>query len=258
MKSNKKDLRINHREAPEVKYFNTDTIYTANFSTTVKRLIRAEIRGETLRIPIPDDIRLAAANRVDYPSNFSITLSKEDRDIIEFIEDLSRGELKQLIIRLLNQAFGENKKKTDRKEYDIYLVDSNIPYNLDEDFEHTSPAAFLFNDVDVCFKNWKDFFPLVCEHIISYDRKGMETIIEEGMKGKGNNYYLCRSSDNQKMKKLPNINGYATNVLGARQATELTIKLLDAVGLSHDSIKLFLQSDRRQRNRRGYEENGKR
>jgi len=258
MKSNKKDLRIKNREAPEIRYFNTDTIFTANFSTTVKRLIRAEMKGEILRIPIPDDIRLAAANRVDCPSNFSISLSKEDRDIIEFIEDLPRGELKKLVIRLLHQAFGKILKKTSGKEYDAYKVDSNIPYPLDENFEHTTPAMFSFNDIYTEFKNWKDFFPLVCEQLVCYDRNGMDSIIEKGMKGKGENYYLCRYTYSPKMKKLPNIDGYVTTVLGARQATELTIKLLDTIGLSHDSIKVFLQSDRRQLHRRGDGKHGKR
>jgi len=257
MIQNKKDLRINEQEASEIRFFNTDTIYTANFSTTVKKLIRAEMEGENFRIPIPDDVREAAANRVDCPSNFTISLSKDDSDIAEFIEGLSRGGLKRLIIRLLKQAFEEPAKKLSKKDYDACKVDDNIPHTLDEDFEHTTPAAFSINGNRNILRYWKDFFPTVLEQLIddnniTFDSLALEALIEEGMKGKGETYYLCRNSTSNKMKKLRNADGYVTTAFGARQATEFTGKLFDAVGLPKDCIKIFIKADRR----RLYEKGG--
>lgn len=251
----KLDIRFPKKYIPQLRLFNTDTVLKLDFTRTVKALIRASVSGESFRIPIHDTIAEAAENR-DCPLCYTVPLNDEDEDIIKFFSSIPQGFHGKTIGAMLETAFTTIQKKEtkhSREEYAACGIDSRQPHGLDEDFEHTRPAAFTFKECRVACGSWKELLPSTCEVLAKNNPEAFQNIIAHGKKGRGDNYYLClhiapkasKTQSREKMRPLMNAKGYVNCTLGAKQATQIVRELLLEMGYSSDDMQMYIQRDYR-------------
>jgi hypothetical protein len=228
-----------------LKYFNTDTEIKLDFTRTVKKAIRAHLAGVEYSVPMHKDIKEAAETR-NPPLTYTVPIYSGEEDVAEYLAGLPRGKRENIIGRLLRNAFAKHiKGHTDS------TVDSTVPHELDEGFDHTKPAAFMFRKKRVECKRWGDFLPLLMEEIAAAKPDKMKRILAAGKKGRGNNYYWSKNTDSpDKMRALKNVKGYVHCKLGAKQAAQLSAELLTLVGYSPNDLQVFLRSDFRERHKK--------
>lgn len=244
MKS-KIDIRFTEKSLPYLRYFNTNTMIKLDFTRTVKSLVRAELKGEVLRVPMHDDIREAAQNR-DCPLCYTIPLSAADSDISDFYFSLASGKQSKKISELLESAFSEIEKqsvKHSKEDYEACQVDETMPHSLDEDFQSTRPSGFVFKGKRIRIKIWKDFFPMVCELMSEYNLKRFSGIIARGKKGRSDTYLHRENVCPEKMMKIPNADGYVNWSLGAKLAVNLAKEVLEEMGFAPNDLQVFIRAD---------------
>jgi len=252
----KLDIRFPKKYITLLRYFNTNTVLKLDFTRTVKALIRASISGERFQIPIHESIAAAAESR-DCPLCYTVPLNEDDLDIENYFSNIPQGLHGKTIGDLLEKAFAATQQKGSKhskKEYAACGIDSQQPHALDEDFEHTRPAAFTFKGNRTPCNNWKDMFPAVCELLAKKKPEAFQKIMAHGKKGRGDNYYLCshitasstgKVSGHEKMRPLTNAKGFVNCTLGAKQSTQLIRELLLEMGYSCDDLKIYIQRDYR-------------
>lgn len=129
-------------------------------------------------------------------------------------------------------------------DYTKYVVDSNISYNLYENFTHKCPAAFSIEGAKIEAKKWKEVLVLTCEILAKKDRMKFHGFVNDpSIQGKKAKYIADRVGDMRKPVKLRNEDIYIETNMSANQTRNVLIKLLKKYDIKVGDFKIYLRAD---------------
>ncbi len=162
----------------------------------------------------------------------------------KYISDLELEDLKEeseVITRQEEEQQIENRKLP---SYGDYIVDSNIPYGLYEDFTHKCPAAFSISGTKIEARQWKDVLLLTCEVLAKKDTQRVVGFVSDPtMQGKKVNYFSKNPDKMRKPVKLENIDVYIETNMSSNQIRNVIIKILRKFDLKITDYNIFLRAD---------------
>lgn len=146
---------------------------------------------------------------------------------------------------VINQQDSEQKIEShELPNYSDYAVDSNIPYNLYEDFTHKCPAAFSILGTKVDAKQWKNVFLLTCK-ILS--EKNMNTFLnfvnDSAMQGKKIRYFSKEPENMRKPVQIESTDIFVETNMSSNQIRNVIIKMLKRYDISLADYQVFLRAD---------------
>lgn len=128
--------------------------------------------------------------------------------------------------------------------YSDYIVDSNIPYGLYEDFTHKCPAAFSISGAKVEARQWKDVLLLTCEVLAKKDTQRFVSFVSDpAMQGKKVNYFSKSPDKMRKPVKLEKIDIYIETNMSSNQIRNVIAKILRKFDLKVTDYNIFLRAD---------------
>lgn len=134
--------------------------------------------------------------------------------------------------------------RKDIPNYGDYVVDSEISYNLYENFTHKCPAAFRILGAKVEAKQWKDVLLLTCEILANHNPdKFYGFVSDPAMQGKKVNYISKTGDRMRKPVKLKNHNIYIETNMSANSIRNLLVKLLKRYEIKITDYQIYLRAD---------------
>lgn len=157
------------------------------------------------------------------------TLEIEDSEGVEELEE---------------ELESSSSSKRDAPNYGEYVVDSEISYNLYENFTHKCPAAFAIVGTKVEARQWKDVLLLTCEILAKNDYDKFNSFVSDpAMQGKKVNYISKTGEQMRKPVKLNNHNIYIETNMSANAIRNLIVKLLKRYEIKITDYQIYLRAD---------------
>lgn len=155
-------------------------------------------------------------------------------DIDDLIED-----------KIINEEQQEERQdKKNIPNYGVYVVDSNIAYNLYDNFTHKCPAAFSIEGVKVEARQWKDVLLLTCEILAKKNKERFYGFTSDpAMQGKKVNYISEMEGSMRKPVKLKNHDIYIETNMSANSIRNLLIKILKKYDIKITDYQIYLRAD---------------
>lgn len=134
--------------------------------------------------------------------------------------------------------------KKDIPNYAQYVVDSEISYNLYENFTHKCPAAFGIFGARVEARQWKDVLLLTCEILAKNNKDKFYSFVSDpAMQGKKVNYISRTGDQMRKPVKLNNYDIYIETNMSANSIRNLLVKLLKRYEIKITDYQIYLRAD---------------
>nr|DAY84925.1 MAG TPA: SeqA protein/DNA Complex-DNA complex, Recognition of hemimethylated.5A [Caudoviricetes sp.] len=134
--------------------------------------------------------------------------------------------------------------RKDIPNYGDYAVDSEISYNLYENFTHKCPAAFGIFGAKVEARQWKDVLLLTCEILAKNNNDKFYSFVSDpAMQGKKVNYISRTGDQMRKPVKLKNHDIYIETNMSANSIRNLLVKLLKKYEIKITDYQIYLRAD---------------
>lgn len=163
--------------------------------------------------------------------------------IDKYISDLELEDSKEEAAVIVQQ---EEEQIESRKlpNYSAFIVDSNIPCGLYEDFTHKCPAAFSISGTKIEARQWKDVLILTCKALAKKDTQRFAGFVSDPtMQGKKVNYF---SKSTEKMRKpvlIEDTGIYVETNMSSNQIRNVIAKVLRKFDLKVTDYNIFLRAD---------------
>lgn len=138
-------------------------------------------------------------------------------------------------------------------DYDEYLVDTNIPHNLQEDFRHKRPYAFDINGHYVKISTWKEMLVATCQYLYGLNPEIFNSFVDDESMHWGKTYNF--SLDKKQLRTGTLIKGSKVYVETSKDSIavrQLVIKMLEKYNLSAEVYKVYLRADYTERHIDGH------
>lgn len=148
---------------------------------------------------------------------------------------------------LINKLKVDNIEEEDNKrlqQYDQYLVSTDVPHGLNEDFRFKRPYAFSMGKHYQEVSTWKEMLVATCEYLNKLNPKMFESFAEDKSMQWGQTYNFSKNPDLLRTGAL--IEGsdvYVETSKDSIAVRQLIIKMLDRFELNTEDFKVFLRAD---------------
>lgn len=208
------------------------------------RAIQLEDKFKSVNVVLLDILRdlLAEAQRMlenkDY--NQAMSLIETQKNVNELLNS-NRKIISQLEIE------DEQVQKEDNKRLrgnDEYLVNTDVPHGLNEDFRFKRPYAFSMGNHYQEVSTWKEMLVATCEYLNKLDPKKFESFADDKTMQWGQTYNFSKNKNLLRTGTL--IEGSKVYVETSKDSIavrQLIVKMLDRFELNTDDFKVFLRAD---------------
>lgn len=165
-------------------------------------------------------------------------------NIDKYIIDLELDDSKEEAEVITQQEHEQQIENRKLPNYSDYIVDTNIPYGLYEDFTHKCPATFSILGTKIEARQWKDVLLLTCQVLAKKDtQRFLGFATDPTMQGKKVNYFSRSSDKMRKPVKLDNIDVYIETNMSSNQIRNVLVKLLKKYDIKVSDFKIYLRAD---------------
>ena len=129
-------------------------------------------------------------------------------------------------------------------KYNDLIVDSNIPYNLYDDYTYKRPAAFELLGEKYYVKDWKEVFVKTCEILAKKDNNLFSTfVMDKGMQGRKMKYFCMDKSEIRSPREIAKTGIYVMTNMSANQIRNIIGKMLMKYEIKIADYKIYLKAD---------------
>lgn len=162
----------------------------------------------------------------------------------KYISDLELEDSKEEAEVITQQEQEQQIENCKLPNYSDYIVDSNIPYGLYEDFTHKCPAAFSISGTKIEARQWKDVLLLTCEVLAKKDaQRFIGFVSDPAMQGKKVNYFSKNPDKMRKPVLIENTGVYVETNMSSNQIRNVIAKILRKFDFKVTDYNIFLRAD---------------
>ncbi|NLB33669.1 MAG: replication initiation negative regulator SeqA [Tissierellia bacterium] len=176
------------------------------------------------------------------------TIEKIQKELDNYVDALQIDEeIEKEIEQKIEKETLRDDNEIDAKELPTYSelsVDSNIPYNLYDDYTYKRPAAFELLGQKHYAKDWKDVFVQTCEILASKNDHLFSTFVaDKGMQGRKMKYFCTDKKEIRSPRKIGETGIYVMTNMSANQIRNVIEKMLRKYGIKTVEYKIYLKAD---------------
>lgn len=132
----------------------------------------------------------------------------------------------------------------DASDYNAYMVDTDVIYNLHEDFTYKRPAAFEMEGQKIEVRTWQQMLCKTCELLIQKDDERFTHFENDpAMKGRKQKLFSTNPYDMRNACKLQGSELYVETNLSANAIRNLILRMLGRFGIRNSEYKVYLRAD---------------
>lgn len=128
--------------------------------------------------------------------------------------------------------------------YDEYLVNTEEPHSLQEDFRHKRPHAFGIANHYAKISTWKEMLVATCEYLYKLNPEMFKSFVDDKDMHWGKTYNF--SNDKKLLRTAKLIKGSKVYVETSKDSIavrQLIIKMLEKYNLDNSDYKVYLRAD---------------
>lgn len=169
---------------------------------------------------------------------------------LNVINELKLDDNQEKLVAEENKKAKKTENTQTTLDYDEYLVDTNIPHNLQEDYRHKRPHAFSINDHYVEVSTWKEMLAATCDYLYNLNPEIFKSFVDDKSMHWGKTYNF--SKDINALRTGTLVNGsdiYIETSKDSIAVRQLVIKMLEKYMLDLSVYKVFLRADYTERHK---------